>query len=84
VAEGVEWELRDLRQRAGLRMLLLERRLLDVAATRWLREDPFAVGRRAPRFQDVRRPLRQRDRAPGVFGFAVWDVDRTVLDVFPT
>ena len=83
VPEGVEREICDLRQRTGLGMLLLQGGLLDVAAPGRRREHPLAFRRRTPRFQDGHRPLRQRDRAPCVFGLTKRNVDRTVPNVFP-
>jgi hypothetical protein len=74
MAEGVERELRDLGQRARLRMLLLQGGLLDAAAAGRGWKRPFAFHHRAPRFQDGRRPLRDRDRAAGIFGFSERDV----------
>lgn len=68
---------------ATLRMLLLQGGLLDVPAASRCRKHPFAFRRRPPRFQDGRRPLCQRDRAPCVLGFAERDVNRAVLNVFP-
>ncbi len=42
-----------------------------------------SVSASAPRVQNGRRPLRQRDRAPCVFGLAKRDVDGPVPNVFP-
>ena len=84
VPEGVQRELRDVRQGARLGMLLLERGLLDVAAPGRGRKHPLAFDQRPPRFQDGHRPLSHWDRPPGIFGFAERDVDSAVLDVFPS
>ena len=83
VAERVERERLHLRGGQRLLVLLLQRGLLDVASGRRRGEHPFGCGVGMPHVELRGYALRHWDRAAGILGLAVENMQPTIPDILP-
>ncbi len=84
VAEGIQSEGLDSGQRDGFPVLLLQARLLDVAAARGGRENPSVGFGSPPHRKQCGRTLRQRNPPACVLGFSKRNVESTIPHMLPT
>ena len=84
VAERVERERLHLRGGERFLVLLLQRGLLDVASGGRRGEHPFGPGVGLPHVEARGYALRHWDRAAGILGLAVENMQRTIPHILPT